>query len=79
VHADKHQAQESGVPFKGSLSHHDGCAIDLFAQGIAHAVEQPVVVAIGQTGESLYQTVAEQAAPTKSAGLFPPPCGPPLK
>lgn len=72
THADTSDADQP--------AHQDeGCVVDLFAQGVASALEQPPVAAVQLIGESRYQTVADQAAPTKSAGWLPPVCGPPLK
>ncbi|WP_438479926.1 hypothetical protein [Oleiharenicola lentus] len=72
AHADGHEGQPAN-------SHEQGCVIDLFAQGVSFSIEMPRVAVAGEIGESLFQTVAEQAAPTKPAGWLPPPCGPPLK
>ena len=78
-HHGHHHAHTGDADHATTPAHQDeGCVIDLFAQGVASAVEQPRVAQAGLLVESLIQTVAEQAAPAKPAGWLPPVCGPPL-
>jgi hypothetical protein len=80
-HGVCHGDHDHGGVTKGGVHHHDeaGCVVDLFAHGVAAAVEQPHVKAATEVGVELLQTVADTATPTKTAGWLPPPCGPPLK
>lgn len=71
LHASVHAVQKAG----GS---DEGCAVDLFAQGVSQPVELPRLAALPDVTATAYARTAEPAVPTKPAGLHPPGRGPPL-